>query len=276
MLDMGFLPDLQRILSLIPKSRQTLLFSATFSPEIKKLAQSYLVDPISIEVSRQNATADTVTQIVHKVNSENKLQVLKNVLLSRAKQGLPGQCIIFSNSKIGCSKLARSLENIGIKAAAIHGDKSQLERMSILEKFKKGEIDALVATDVAARGLDIPSMPCVINYELPYNAEDYVHRIGRTGRAGAKGDAIALVDASEMKILQEIEALTKKVLIQIPPPDISGNLSADLFFYLPYQGSTANSKAQSVLKEQTTPLATTKSQSSVRAVGALLGNKKKN
>ena len=193
MLDMGFLPDLQKILSLIPKNRQTLLFSATFSPEIKKLAQSYLIDPITIEVSRQNATADTVTQVVHKVSTDKKLQVLKNVLLARKRQGLPNQCIIFSNSKIGCSRLAKSLENAGIKAAAIHGDKSQLERMSILDGFKKGDIDALVATDVAARGLDISSMPCVINYELPYSAEDYVHRIGRTGRAGAKGDAIALV-----------------------------------------------------------------------------------
>jgi superfamily II DNA/RNA helicase len=147
--------------------------------------------------------------------------------------------------------------------------------MSILERFKKGDIDALVATDVAARGLDIPSMPCVINYELPYNAEDYVHRIGRTGRAGAKGDAIALVDASEMKILLDIEALTKKTLIQIPPPDIAGNLSADPFFYLPYQESVAKPKEQASLKDPNTPLATSKSQTTVRAVGALLVGKKK-
>jgi len=269
MLDMGFLPDLQKILSLIPKNRQTLLFSATFSPEIKKLAQSYLIDPITIEVSRQNATADTVTQVVHKVSTDKKLQVLKNVLLARKRQGLPNQCIIFSNSKIGCSRLAKSLENAGIKAAAIHGDKSQLERMSILDGFKKGDIDALVATDVAARGLDISSMPCVINYELPYSAEDYVHRIGRTGRAGAKGDAIALVDPSEMKLLQDIEKLTKKPLIQIPAPDVSGDLSADPLFYLPYQGSVAGS-ADSV-----PPNSNPKPTSTVRTVGALLGNKKK-
>ena len=197
MLDMGFLPDLQKILSLIPsESRQTLLFSATFSPEIKKLAQQYLKDPVIIEVSRQNQTADTVTQMVHLVSSSDKFKVLEVVLHQRKVKGLPTQCIIFANSRIGCARLSRALSQSGIKAEAIHGDKSQVERMSILDQFKKGEIDALVATDVAARGLDIPSMPCVINYELPFNPEDYVHRIGRTGRAGAKGDAIALVDSS--------------------------------------------------------------------------------
>lgn len=269
MLDMGFLPDLQKILSLIPKNRQTLLFSATFSPEIKKLAQSYLIDPITIEVSKQNATADTVAQIIHKVASDKKLQTLKNVLLSRKKQGFPNQCIIFSNSKIGCSKLAKALENNGIKASAIHGDKSQIERMSILEGFKKGDIDVLVATDVAARGLDIPNMPCVINYELPYSAEDYVHRIGRTGRAGAKGDAIALVDSSEVKLLQEIEKLIKRTLVQLPPPDEQGTLSADPFFYLPYQSTTSETKVS------TSNSSSLGQKPTVNTVGALLGIKKK-
>ena len=271
MLDMGFLPDLQRIMSLIPTSRQTVLFSATFSAEIKKLAQSYLKNPLTIEVSRQNASADTVTQIIHLVSTPDKLKALQNVLLTRKRQGLSEQCIIFSNSRIGCARLSRALENVGIKAAAIHGDKSQLERMSILDSFKKGEIDALVATDVAARGLDIPSMPCVINYELPYNAEDYIHRIGRTGRAGAKGDAIALVDESEMKFLVDIEKLTKKTLVRIPLPDISNVNSSDPFFYMPYQASTKTT-SDKVAFAVSSP---SKRSISPKGLGALLGGIKK-
>ena len=276
MLDMGFLPDLQRIMSLIPAaSRQTLLFSATFSPEIRKLSQQYLKDPVIIEVSRQNQTADTVTQMVHLVASSNKLKVLQSILQQRQIKGLPTQCIIFANSRIGCARLSRALSQSGIKAEAIHGDKSQVERMSILDQFKKGEIDALVATDVAARGLDITSMPCVINYELPFNAEDYVHRIGRTGRAGAKGDAIALVDPSEMKLLADIEKLTKKPLIRIPAPTTSSSASAqnnaDPFFYMPYQSEATPSVATS---SQASP-APSKSITPQRSIGALLGGIKK-
>jgi superfamily II DNA/RNA helicase len=273
MLDMGFLPDLQRIMSLIPSGlRQTLLFSATFSPEIKKLAQQYLKDPVIIEVSRQNQTADTVTQMVHLVESSRKLKVLQTILHQRQVKGLPTQCIIFANSRIGCARLSRALSQSGIKAEAIHGDKSQVERMSILDQFKRGDIDALVATDVAARGLDIPSMPCVINFELPFNAEDYVHRIGRTGRAGAKGDAIALVDPSEMKLLADIEKLTKKPLIKIPTPSISSQENMDPFFYLPYQ-----SEAVSITKPILEPAKSiTKSVSPSKAIGALLGGAKKN
>ncbi len=277
MLDMGFLPDLQKILSLIPVTRQTLLFSATFSPEIRKLAQQYLKDPVIIEISRQNQTADTVTQMVHLVDSSKKLRVLQDVLQQRRDKGLSEQCIIFANSRIGCGRLARSLSQVGLKAEAIHGDKSQLERMSILDQFKKGEIDALVATDVAARGLDIPSMPCVINYELPFNPEDYVHRIGRTGRAGAKGDAIALVDPSELKLLADIEKLTKKALIRIPLPSGSRSSSSssppdqsDPFFYLPYESHQATSPQAS---EPTTKSIT--KTSSPKTLGALLGGVKK-
>ena len=273
MLDMGFLPDLQRIMSLIPSGlRQTLLFSATFSPEIKKLAQQYLKDPVIIEVSRQNQTADTVTQMVHLVESSRKLKVLQTILHQRQVKGLPTQCIIFANSRIGCARLSRALSQSGIKAEAIHGDKSQVERMSILDQFKRGDIDALVATDVAARGLDIPSMPCVINFELPFNAEDYVHRIGRTGRAGAKGDAIALVDPSEMKLLADIEKLTKKPLIKIPTPSTSSQENMDPFFYLPYQ-----SEVVSITKPKIEPAKSiTKSVSPSKALGALLGGAKKN
>ena len=160
MLDMGFLPDLQRIIDLIPAQRQTLLFSATFSPEIKKLAQSYLRTPVTIEVARQNAAADTVKQVVHMVPSADKQNAIVRILEARTRLGLSRQCIIFTNSRLGCARLSRALERDGIKAGAIHGDKSQGERTLTLDAFKSGAIEALVATDVAARGLDIPDMPC--------------------------------------------------------------------------------------------------------------------
>jgi ATP-dependent RNA helicase RhlE len=220
MLDMGFLPDLQRIISLIPPQRQTLLFSATFSPEIKKLAQSYLRTPVTVEVARQNAAADTVKQVIHMVASADKEHAIVKLLAERTRQGLSRQCIIFTNSRLGCAKLSRALERDGIKAGAIHGDKSQGERTLTLDAFKSGAIEALVATDVAARGLDIPDMPLVINHELPFNAEDFIHRIGRTGRAGSKGDAIALVDAKEKRLLDDIEKLMKRKLDVQPLPDI--------------------------------------------------------
>jgi len=245
MLDMGFLPDLQRIINLIPAQRQTLLFSATFSPEIKKLAQTYLRNPVTIEVARQNAAADTVKQVVHFVKSENKRAAIVTILQNRVKAGHTKQCIIFTNSRLGCARLAIALERDGIKAAAIHGDKSQSERMLTLEAFKSGAIDALVATDVAARGLDIPDMPCVINHELPFSAEDFIHRIGRTGRAGSSGDAIALVDDSEKRLLEDIEKLMKRKLpISALPTSHSDTkaptakqLAADPFFYTPYESS---------------------------------------
>jgi superfamily II DNA/RNA helicase len=206
MLDMGFLPDLQRIINLLPKKRQNLMFSATFSPEIKKLANSFLASPVTIEVARSNATADKVTQVVYKVAEEQKRDVVEFLLRQRALK----QVLVFSNTKIGASRLSRSLEQAGIKASAIHGDKTQQERMAALDSFKKGEIDVLVATDVAARGLDISDLPCVINYDLPYNAEDYVHRIGRTGRAGASGDALSVYSDKDERLLADIEKLIKQ------------------------------------------------------------------
>jgi superfamily II DNA/RNA helicase len=239
MLDMGFLPDLQRIINLIPAQRQTLLFSATFSPEIKKLAQSYLRNPVTVEVARQNAAADTVSQVVHMVSSADKQRAITTILEARTRQGLSRQCIIFTNSRLGCAKLSRALERDGIKAGAIHGDKSQGERTLTLDAFKSGAIEALVATDVAARGLDIPAMPCVINHELPYNAEDFIHRIGRTGRAGSTGDAIALVDDGEKRLLDDIEKLMKRKLQVMPLPELKGGKTADPFFYKPYQVSAA-------------------------------------
>ena len=208
MLDMGFLPDLQRIINLLPKERQNLLFSATFSNDIKKLAQSFLNNPEIIEVARRNATAELVQQIVYAVPSEQKRAAVAHVIRERALK----QVLVFSNTKIGTGRLARELKKEGINADAIHGDKSQKDRMIALEAFKQGETEVLVATDVAARGLDIVELPAVINYDLPYAPEDYVHRIGRTGRAGASGIAISLMAPEEERLLAEIEKLIKRPL----------------------------------------------------------------
>ena len=208
MLDMGFLPDLQRILNLLPESRQTLLFSATFSNEIKKLAGSYLRNPLTIETAVRNSTATNVTQIVYEVNEGDKTAAVVQLIRERGLK----QVIVFCNSKIGASRLARQIEKAGIVASAIHGDRTQSERMQALDAFKRNEIEALVATDVAARGLDIAELPAVINFDLPFSAEDYVHRIGRTGRAGASGDALSLCSPNERKQLADIEKLIKRPL----------------------------------------------------------------
>ena len=208
MLDIGFLPDLQRILSYLPKQRQTLLFSATFSPEIKKLAQSYLQDPLLVEVARPNATASTVEQRFYKVHEDDKRAVIRQILRDRGIS----QSIVFVNSKLGAGRLARAFERDGLKTAALHGDKSQDERLKSLDAFKKGEVELLVATDVAARGIDIAALPAVFNFDIPFNAEDYVHRIGRTGRAGASGLAVSLVTSSDARLIADIEKLTKKKL----------------------------------------------------------------
>jgi ATP-dependent RNA helicase RhlE len=206
MLDIGFLPDLQRILSYLPRQRQTLLFSATFSPEIKRLAQSYLQDPITVEVARPNATASTVEQRFLSVTDDDKRRVVRQVLRERSLT----QAIVFVNSKLGAARLARSFDRDGLKTAALHGDKSQDERLKALDAFKRGETELLVATDVAARGLDIADLPAVFNFDVPFNAEDYVHRIGRTGRAGASGLAVTLVTRDDSRLMSEIEKLIKK------------------------------------------------------------------
>ena len=205
MLDIGFLPDLQRILSYLPKQRTTLLFSATFSAEIKRLANSYLQNPVTIEVARSNATASTVEQHFYSVNDDDKRHALHQILRQRGMK----QAFVFVNSKLGCARLARSLEREGLKTTALHGDKSQDERLKALEAFKKGEVDLLVCTDVAARGLDIKDVPAVFNFDIPFNAEDYVHRIGRTGRAGALGLAVSFVSNSDARLVADIEKLIK-------------------------------------------------------------------
>ncbi len=208
MLDIGFLPDLQRILSYLPKQRTTLLFSATFSPEIKRLAGSYLQNPVTIEVARPNETASTVEQRFYAAQDDDKRRVIRKVLTDRGIK----QAFIFVNSKLGCGRLARSLERDGLRTAALHGDKSQDERLKALDAFKQGEVDLLVCTDVAARGLDIKDVPAVFNFDVPFNAEDYVHRIGRTGRAGASGLAVTLVAPSDTRLVGDIEKLIKKKL----------------------------------------------------------------
>jgi superfamily II DNA/RNA helicase len=207
MLDIGFLPDLQRILSYLPKgNRQTLLFSATFSPEIKRLASSYLKDPELVEVARPNATASTVEQRFFSVSDDDKRRTILKLLRDRDIK----QSIVFVNSKLGAARLARSFERDGLRTAALHGDKSQDERLKSLAAFKAGEVDLLVATDVAARGLDIADLPAVFNFDVPFNAEDYVHRIGRTGRAGASGIAMTLVTREDARLVADIEKLIKK------------------------------------------------------------------
>jgi len=205
MLDIGFLPDLQRILSYLPKQRQTLLFSATFSPEIKRLAESYLQNPVMVEVARPNATATNVEQRFFSVTSDDKRAAVLKLLKER---GIT-QALVFVNSKLGCARLARSFERDGLRTSALHGDKSQDERLKALAAFKAGEVDVLVATDVAARGLDIADLPAVFNFDVPFNAEDYVHRIGRTGRAGASGLAVTLVTREDARLVGDIEKLIK-------------------------------------------------------------------
>ena len=208
MLDIGFLPDLQRILSFLPKQRQTLLFSATFSPEIRRLAQSYLQAPVTVEVARPNATASTVEQRFYSVSDDDKRAAVRQLLRKRELS----QAIIFVNSKLGAARLARAFERDGLRTAALHGDKSQDERLKSLAAFKAGEVDLLVATDVAARGLDIADLPAVFNFDVPFNAEDYVHRIGRTGRAGASGLAVTLVSRGDERLMAEIEKLIRRKL----------------------------------------------------------------
>ena len=206
MLDIGFLPDLQRILSYLPKTRQTLLFSATFSPEIKRLAESYLQDPLLVEVARPNATATNVEQRFFSVSNDDKRRAVLKLIKERALT----QALVFVNSKLGCARLAKSFERDGLRTTALHGDKSQDERLKALESFKRGDVDVMVATDVAARGLDIADLPAVFNFDVPFNAEDYVHRIGRTGRAGASGLAVTLVSPSDARLVSDIEHLIKK------------------------------------------------------------------
>jgi superfamily II DNA/RNA helicase len=214
MLDMGFLPDLKRILDFLPKKRQTLLFSATFNDEITRLAGSFLINPLKVEVARKNSATELVEQVAHKVAEDDKTEALLRVVRVRNLS----QALVFTRTKLSADKLGRRLQRRGVEVAVIHGDKAQVERLLALEGFKEGKIKLLVATDIAARGIDIAELPCVFNFELPYHPEDYVHRIGRTGRAGASGLAVSLVSPAEDKLLAGVERFINKRLEITPLP----------------------------------------------------------
>ena len=215
MLDMGFIPDIRKILAVLPKQRQNLLFSATFSDEIKKLADGFMHDPALIEVARRNATAELIAQRVHPVDREKKRDLLAHLIKLHGWE----QVLVFTRTKHGANNLAEKLVKDGIRADAIHGNKSQPARMRALAEFKSGKIKVLVATDIAARGIDIDLLPHVVNFELPHVANDYVHRIGRTGRAGSSGEAVSLVCIDEVGLLRDIERLIKR---EIPKEVIEG------------------------------------------------------
>jgi ATP-dependent RNA helicase RhlE len=224
MLDMGFIPDIKRILAMLPKERQSLLFSATFSEEIKKLADVMLKSPQLIEVARRNTVSETITHRLHLVATDHK----RHLLLQLLRDPSMTQVLVFVGTKFGASRLASWLERQGVNADAIHGDKSQQQRTEALEAFKSGKARVLVATDVAARGLDIDELPHVVNYELPHTAEDYIHRIGRTGRAGKKGSAISLAAPEEKGRLADIERLLKFKIEQVEVPGFDpGAVPAD-------------------------------------------------
>ena len=208
MLDMGFIHDIKRILKILPRKRQNLLFSATFSKEIRNLAKGLVNNPVEISVSPRNTTAEKVEQSAYLVDKKQKPALLVKLLVDNNW----GQTLVFTKTKHGANKLTKYLEEGGFKAAAIHGNKSQGARTKALAGFKDNSIQVLVATDIAARGLDIDLLPQVVNYELPNVAEDYVHRIGRTGRAGASGEAVSLVGGDEGKLLKDIEKLIKQTI----------------------------------------------------------------
>jgi ATP-dependent RNA helicase RhlE len=222
MLDMGFIRDIRKILALLPKQRQNLLFSATFSDEIKQLSDGLLNAPVLIEVARRNTAAELVTQVVHPVDRERKRELLSSLIKANDWK----QVLVFMRTKHGCNRLAEQLGKDGISASAIHGNKSQGARTKALADFKKGSVRVLVATDIAARGLDIDQLPHVVNFELPNIPEDYVHRIGRTGRAGNEGEALSLVCVDERDYLRDIERVLHREIPKViipgfePNPDI--------------------------------------------------------
>lgn len=206
MLDMGFIHDIKKVLALLPKQRQNLLFSATFSQSIKKLADSLLKDPQLIEVAKRNTSAESISQVIHHVDKKRKRELLSHLI----RKGDWQQVLVFTRTKHGANRLTEQLIFDGITAAAIHGNKSQGARTKALANFKDGVVRVLVATDIAARGIDIDQLPHVVNFELPNVSEDYVHRIGRTGRAGNEGEALSLVCVDELDLLKDIEKLIKK------------------------------------------------------------------
>ncbi|MGE5088123.1 MAG: DEAD/DEAH box helicase [Candidatus Levyibacteriota bacterium] len=222
MLDMGFIRDIRRVLALLPRQRQNLLFSATFSDEIKALADGLLNTPAMIEVARRNSTVELITQKAHPVHRERKRELLAHLIRTRGWS----QVLVFTRTKHGANKLTEQLGRDGIAALAIHGNKSQSARTRALAEFKGGRLTALIATDIAARGIDIDQLPHVINYDLPNVPEDYVHRIGRTGRAGATGEAVSLVSADDRGFLRDIEKLIKRAIPQEVVPGFAPDAAA--------------------------------------------------
>jgi ATP-dependent RNA helicase RhlE len=208
MLDMGFIPDVRKIVACIPAQRQTLLFSATFSNEIRSLAGEFLHNPETVEVAARNTLADNLTQVLYPVDSERKADLLLHLI----QRDSMDQVLVFTRSKIGASRLASYLDRRGVSTTAIHGDRTQADRTRALAAFKGRFVKVLVATDVASRGLDIEELPYVVNYELPFEAQDYIHRVGRTGRAGASGTAISLVSPDEVEELRAIQRLLRKAI----------------------------------------------------------------
>jgi len=224
MLDMGFIHDIRKILALLPKTRQNLLFSATFPDEIRKLAAAFMHSPVTVEVARRNTPAELVAQVQHPVSHDRKRELLAHLVKSNDWR----QVLVFCKTKHGANRLAQQLERAGIEADAIHGNKAQNHRTRTLKRFKDNELRVLVATDIAARGLDIEALPHVVNYDLPHVAEDYVHRIGRTGRAGAEGEAVALVTPEDRSLMAAIERLmNRKVESRVIPGFEPGTHSSE-------------------------------------------------
>ncbi|MEZ0471989.1 DEAD/DEAH box helicase [Luteimonas salinilitoris] len=234
MLDMGFLPAMKRILARVPKVRQTLLFSATFEPRIKALALEFMRDPKQVQVAANNAIADTIVHRVHPVDSGRKHDLLVDILAARHTE----RVLVFGKTKHGCNRLAEQLEKAGLPSVAIHGNKSQAQRQKALAAFKTGRARILVATDVAARGLDIPDLPLVINHDLPMVAEDYIHRIGRTGRNGASGEALSLVAPEEGGLLRQIQRMLKADIVMDTVEGFAPSRPIDLNAPIPKNGGS--------------------------------------
>jgi ATP-dependent RNA helicase RhlE len=224
MLDMGFAPQIQKVVAQIPTYRQTLLFSATMPPEVEALARKYLRKPVVVQVARRNSTATTVTHAVYPVPAHRKSELLINVLSKHASETV----LVFTRTKHGADRVVRHLEKAGIEAAAMHADKTQPQRIKALEDFRSGKVRVLVATDIAQRGLDISGITHVINYDVPQHAEDYVHRIGRTGRAAATGDAFTFMDANEIGTVRLIERVIGQEIPRVSIPGFDfGTVAAD-------------------------------------------------
>jgi ATP-dependent RNA helicase RhlE len=264
MLDMGFMPDIRKIIGLMPKQRQNLMFSATYSNEIRSLAHELLDNPMSIEVADRNAAAERVRQVVHPVERARKRELLSGLIADRNWE----QVLVFARTRHGAEKLAQQLTKNGVDAVAIHGDKSQGQRTRALESFKRGTVRVLVATDVASRGLDIRQLPHVVNFEMPDVAEDYIHRIGRTGRAGEEGDAHSLVCRAEREKLAAVESLLRR---KIPRREIEGFEGENIEFSGKTsskgnrKGGSARGRSRSAGSKNSRPSSTTKSTSRFRA-----------